>query len=50
LELDPNAPANPFGEARGDASNMDKYMIGGITLSYNLADKNKMEYDESYKW
>ena len=50
LELDPSAPANPFGEARGEANNMDKYMIGGITLSYNLASKNKMEYDESYKW
>jgi len=50
LELDPSAPANPFGEARGDANTMDKYMIGGITISYNLATKEKMEYDDTYKW
>ena len=50
LEVDPSAPVNPFGEARGDANTMDKYMIGGITLSYNLASKKDMEYDDSYKW
>lgn len=50
LEFDPNAPANPFGEARGDANGMDKYMIGGITLSYNLAKFVDMEYDDEYKW
>jgi len=50
LEIDPAAPVNPFGEARGDASGMDKYMIGGITLSFNLAKPADMEYDDEYKW
>jgi len=50
LEVDPNAPANPFGQARGDASKNDNYMILGFTLSYNLASREKMEYDDSYNW
>lgn len=50
LEIDPSAPANPFGEARGDANSMDKYMIGGITLSFNLAKPADMEYEDDYKW
>lgn len=49
-EIDPSVNANPFGEARGDANSMDKYMILGITLSYNLASRKEMEYDDTYKW
>jgi len=50
LEIDPSANPNPFGEARGDANGMDKYMVGGITISFNLAKPADMEYEDDYKW
>ncbi|MBT8220860.1 MAG: hypothetical protein KJP00_13605 [Bacteroidia bacterium] len=50
MEIDSGANPNPFGEARGNAGNKDRYMIGALTISYNLATKKSMEYDEKYKW
>ena len=40
---------NPVGTPRGNASDKDWYFMFGITLTSNLADKYKMEFDEKYK-
>lgn len=50
MEIDPSAAPNPFGQSRGNAEDKDRYMIGAISISYNLANKKVMEYDEKYKW
>lgn len=49
-EFNESATPNPFGDNRGDATSNDKYMIFSVSLSYNLADKKKLEYDDEYKW
>lgn len=49
-EVNTNAMGNPMGNERGDATVNDKYMVFALSLSYNLADKSKLEYDDKYKW
>ena len=49
-ELDPSAEPNPVGITRGDPSNKDRYMIGSATISYNLGNKKKLEYNSKFKW
>jgi hypothetical protein len=39
---------NPMGKARGDVSNNDWYMFGGLTVSVNLTDKYGLDFDKKY--
>ena len=48
-ELFPQQAGNPVGKPRGDPNNKDGYFIGGITLTFNLAEKYDLEFDENFK-
>ena len=39
----------PSGLKRGDSYKFDMYFFSGITLTFNLADKSKMEFNERYR-
>ena len=39
----------PIGQARGDRYKTDLYYTGLLTLSYNLADRRRMEFNRSYR-
>lgn len=39
---------NPVGTDRGNPSNKDWYLFGGITVSVNLTDKYGLDFDEKY--
>lgn len=40
---------NPQGQPRGNKIKHDFYYYGGVTISYNLASKEKMEFNKEYK-
>lgn len=40
---------NPQGQPRGNKIKHDFYYYGGITISYNLASKEKMEFNQDYR-
>ncbi len=40
---------NPQGLSRGNKMKNDFYYYGGVTISYNLASKEKMEFNKEYK-
>lgn len=40
---------NPVGRPRGDKYKNDLYYQGGVTLSINLASKEKMEFNKAYR-
>ncbi len=40
---------NPQGQPRGNKNKHDLYYYGGVTISYNLASKEKMEFNKEYK-
>ncbi len=40
---------NPEGRPRGNKVNNDFYYYGGVTISYNLASKEKMEFNKEFK-
>ncbi|NJN35540.1 MAG: hypothetical protein HC817_16070 [Saprospiraceae bacterium] len=47
-ELKPNIEL-PSGEKRGDSYKRDMYYFVGATLSFNLANRSKMEFNEIYR-
>ncbi len=40
---------NPQGQPRGNTVKHDFYYYGGVTISYNLGSKEKMEFNQEYK-
>lgn len=48
-ELAPQLAGNPVGKPRGNPDDKDGYLIGNITLSFNLAEGYDLEFDEAFK-
>lgn len=44
-----NSVSNPMGLLRGDPANKDWYMVGLISLSFNLTDTYGLDFDDKYQ-
>lgn len=44
-----NSITNPVGLLRGDPTNKDWYMMGSITISFNLTDRYGLDFEDKYQ-